>query len=80
MRVCMLQFIKNKNAKYGEIKSARKLGVRIKSIGDGFTRTSKDIDETIARAQLMVACLSSIDWRITSRTREPNSENLSNVY
>jgi cob(I)alamin adenosyltransferase len=51
MRVCMLQFIKNKNARYGEIKAAHKLGIEITPIGDGFTWTSKDMDETIARAQ-----------------------------
>ena len=50
MRVCMLQFIKNKNARYGEIKAARKLDLEIMPIGDGFTWTSKDIDETIALA------------------------------
>ncbi len=51
MRVCMLQFIKNKNARYGEIKAARKLELEIIPIGDGFTWTSKDIDETIALAR-----------------------------
>ncbi len=51
MRVCMLQFIKNKNANYGEIKAARKLELEIRPIGDGFTWTSKDMDETIARAR-----------------------------
>ena len=51
MRVCMLQFIKNENANYGEIKAARKLGLEVTSIGDGFTWTSKDMDETIARAR-----------------------------
>jgi len=50
MRVCMLQFIKNKNARYGENKAARKLGLEINPIGDGFTWTSKDMDETIALA------------------------------
>lgn len=51
MRVCMLQFIKNENAAYGEIKAARKLGIEITPVGDGFTWTSKDMDETIARAR-----------------------------
>ncbi|MBE9525283.1 MAG: cob(I)yrinic acid a,c-diamide adenosyltransferase [Chloroflexi bacterium] len=51
MRVCMLQFIKNKNARNGEIKAARKLGLEISPIGDGFTWTSKDTDETIALAR-----------------------------
>jgi len=51
MRVCMLQFIKHENASYGEIKAARKIGLEIRPIGDGFTWTSKDMDETIARAR-----------------------------
>lgn len=51
MRVCMLQFLKNEHAKYGEIKAAEKLGIEIKPTGDGFTWLSKDIDETTARAQ-----------------------------
>ncbi len=50
MQVGMLQFIKNKNSKYGEIKAAKKLGIEIRPIGDGFTWTSKDMDETIALA------------------------------
>ena len=50
MQVSMLQFIKNENAQYGEIKAAKKLGIEIKPIGDGFTWTSKDMDETVARA------------------------------
>ncbi len=51
MKVCMLQFIKNENAKFGEIKAAQKLGVEIKPTGDGFTWRSKDMDETTARAR-----------------------------
>ncbi len=51
MRVCMLQFIKNKKSRTGEIKAARKLELEIIPIGDGFTWTSKDIDESIALAR-----------------------------
>ena len=51
MKVCMLQFLKNEHAKYGEIKAAEKLGIEIMPTGDGFTWLSKDIDETVARAQ-----------------------------
>jgi cob(I)alamin adenosyltransferase len=50
MRVCMLQFIKNEKARYGEIKAARKLDLEIIPIGDGCTWTSKDMDKTIALA------------------------------
>ena len=51
MNVCMLQFIKNENAKYGEIKAAHKLGIEITPTGDGFTWLSKDMDKTTARAR-----------------------------
>ncbi len=50
MRVVMLQFLKNENANYGEIKAAKKLGINIRPVGDGFTWTSKDMDKTIALA------------------------------
>jgi cob(I)alamin adenosyltransferase len=50
MRIAMLQFLKNENANYGEIKAAKKLGVNIRPVGDGFTWTSKDMDKTIALA------------------------------
>lgn len=50
MRISMLQFLKNEHAKYGEIKAAEKLGIEITPTGDGFTWTSKDMDETTARA------------------------------
>jgi cob(I)alamin adenosyltransferase len=50
MRVGMLQFLKNENAGFGEIRAAKKMGVEIIPTGDGFTWTSKDLDETTARA------------------------------
>lgn len=50
MRVCMLQFLKHANAHYGEIRAAKKLGVVIRPVGDGFTWTSKDMDKTTALA------------------------------
>lgn len=50
MRIVMLQFLKNENANYGEIKAAKKLGINIRPVGDGFTWTSKDMDKTIALA------------------------------
>jgi cob(I)alamin adenosyltransferase len=51
MRVCVVQFIKAETGQWGEIKAARKLGIEWLSTGDGFTWTSRDIDETIARAR-----------------------------
>jgi cob(I)alamin adenosyltransferase len=50
MRIVMLQFLKNENANYGEIKAAKKLGINIRPVGDGFTWTSKDMDKTISLA------------------------------
>jgi cob(I)alamin adenosyltransferase len=51
MSVVMLQFIKAKTANWGEIKAARKMGVEIIPLGDGFTWTSKDIEHDRAMAE-----------------------------
>ncbi|HWO94283.1 MAG TPA: cob(I)yrinic acid a,c-diamide adenosyltransferase, partial [Dehalococcoidia bacterium] len=50
-RVCMLQFIKAKTGNYGENKAARKLGVELIPLGDGFTWLSKDIEKDKALAR-----------------------------
>jgi cob(I)alamin adenosyltransferase len=49
-RVCVVQFIKAETGQWGEIKAAKKLGIDWSTTGDGFTWTSKNMDETIARA------------------------------
>jgi len=51
MRVCVIQFIKSETGKWGEIKSAQKMGIEWLTTGDGFTWLSRDMDETAARAQ-----------------------------
>jgi cob(I)alamin adenosyltransferase len=51
MKICVIQFIKAETGQWGEIKAAKKLGVEWHTTGDGFTLTSKDMDETIARAR-----------------------------
>jgi cob(I)alamin adenosyltransferase len=51
MRVCMLQFIKNRNANFGEEQAARKLGVEMIPLGDGFTWMSQDLDRDRALAR-----------------------------
>ena len=45
MRVVTLQFIKAKTANWGETRAAKKMGVEIIPLGDGFTWTSKDIEK-----------------------------------
>ena len=50
MRVCVIQFLKNEHARFGEIRAAEKLGIAWLSTGDGWTWTSKDPAETRARA------------------------------
>ena len=50
-RICVVQFIKAETGQWGEIKAAKKLGIEWLTTGDGFTWTSKDMDETIARAR-----------------------------
>ena len=49
-RICVIQFIKAETGQWGEIKAAKKLGIEWHTTGDGFTWTSKDMDETRARA------------------------------
>jgi cob(I)alamin adenosyltransferase len=52
MRVCMLQFIKEQNANFGEEQAARKMGVELLPLGGGFTWMSTNIaeDRALARA------------------------------
>lgn len=49
-RVCVVQFIKAETGQWGEIKAAKKLGIDWSTTGDGFTWTSRDMDETTERA------------------------------
>jgi cob(I)alamin adenosyltransferase len=51
MRVCMLQFIKEQNANFGEERAARKMGVEIHPLGGGFTWMSENIAQDQALAQ-----------------------------
>jgi len=51
MRVCVIQFIKQEGARFGEQRAAAKMGIDWLSSGDGFTWTSKDMEETVAKAR-----------------------------
>ena len=51
MKVGVVQFLKHEKARFGEIKAADQMNIDWLSTGDGFTWTSRDIDETIARAR-----------------------------
>lgn len=51
MRVCMLQFIKATTSNYGENKAAKRLGIEIIPMGDGFTWLSEDIGKDKATAR-----------------------------
>lgn len=51
MRVVMLQFLKAKTGKWGEIRAAQRMGVEIIPLGQGFTWTSEDIEQDRALAQ-----------------------------
>jgi cob(I)alamin adenosyltransferase len=51
MRLCEIQFIKAETGHWGEIKAAQKMGIEWHKMGDGFTWLSKDMDETVAKAQ-----------------------------
>lgn len=50
MRLGGVQFIKNENASFGELKAAKRMGIELTPMGDGFTWTSRDMDETQAKA------------------------------
>lgn len=50
MRIGGIQFFKNEGANFGEIKAAAKMGFELTPMGDGFTWTSRDLDETQAKA------------------------------
>jgi cob(I)alamin adenosyltransferase len=51
LRVCVIQFIKTKTGKWGEVRAAEKIGIEWHISGDGFTWRSKDLEETVALAQ-----------------------------
>lgn len=50
MRLGGIQFFKHENANFGELRAAERLGMELVPMGDGFTWTSRDIDETRAKA------------------------------
>ncbi len=50
MRVGGVQFFKHENANYGELRALKRMGVELTPMGDGFTWTSRDLDETQAKA------------------------------
>jgi cob(I)alamin adenosyltransferase len=50
LRLGGIQFFKHENANFGELRSAKRMGIELTPMGDGFTWTSRDMDETQARA------------------------------
>ncbi len=48
VRVC--QFIKHTGAQFGEQRAAKRMGIPMEALGDGFTWLSKDMDRTKALA------------------------------
>lgn len=50
MRIGGIQFFKHTNARFGELKAADKMEIDLVPMGDGFTWTSRDLDETQAKA------------------------------
>ncbi len=49
-KVALIQFLKHEGGSWGEVRALRELGVEPIKTGDGWTWTSKDLDETQARA------------------------------
>jgi len=56
MRVCVIQFLKNGKLRSGESRAAEKLGIEWHALGDGYTWSSRDIEES--RSKALIA------WRI----------------
>jgi cob(I)alamin adenosyltransferase len=50
MRAGGVQFFKHENANFGELRALSRMGVALTPMGDGFTWTSRDMDETQAKA------------------------------
>lgn len=50
MRIGGIQFFKHANANFGELRAMERMGVTLTPMGDGFTWTSRDMDETQAKA------------------------------
>jgi cob(I)alamin adenosyltransferase len=50
MRVGGVQFFKHQNVNFGELRALIKMDIGLTPMGDGFTWTSRDIDETQAKA------------------------------
>ncbi|MEF3275654.1 MAG: cob(I)yrinic acid a,c-diamide adenosyltransferase [Chloroflexus sp.] len=50
MRVGGVQFIKHEQARFGELRALERMGITLTPLGDGFTWTSRNLDETQARA------------------------------
>lgn len=51
MTPCVIQFMKNEGARFGEHRAAERLGIEFISSGDGFTWLSRDLDESAERAR-----------------------------
>ncbi len=51
MKVVMLQFIKHTTANFGEQRAARKMGIEVRAMGDGFTWRSKDLETSAGLAR-----------------------------
>ena len=49
-KVALIQFLKHEGGSWGEVRALRELGLEPIKTGDGWTWTSKDLNETQARA------------------------------
>ena len=69
-RVALIQFLKHESGNWGEIRAFKQLGLEPIKTGDGFTWTSKDIDETQARAlhgwQMARAIITSDEYELVA--------------
>ncbi len=50
-RVALVQFLKHEGGQWGEVRALAQLGLDVEKTGDGWTWTSKDLDESQAKAR-----------------------------
>ena len=50
LKVIIFQFIKHSTANFGEQRAAKKIGVEMRAMGDGFTWRSRNLDQTASLA------------------------------
>jgi (2Fe-2S) ferredoxin len=65
LRTGLIQFLKHENARFGEIRAAERMGIKRIGLGDGWTWTSRDLDDPgPRRGRLGIGTTAHCEWRI----------------